>query len=255
MLNIPLIYYVLRAARRDRLVHTFVILVGVTVSLALFIGDAAVLEKTQFVTVYAAGFLRFLTVGAAVLFTAFYIERAYSQREVEFLLARPIARSVFVVAHLSAFILIALILSALAFTGLAVAAQGHVMSVGGGLWLASLFLEAMLMMWVAFFFGMVLMSSTVSALMAFAFYALARLSGQMLGIVHENAVTWGAGILNPLTKFISILVPRFDMMTQSSWLIYGPQGNDGMVFLLAQAGAFGLLVAAAAVIDLKRRQF
>ncbi len=131
----------------------------------------------------------------------------------------------------------------------------HDLSWFHGIWTVSLFFDVMLMAFVALFFGMVLSSATLSTLAALGFYVLARMTGQLLGIIHEHAVTWGGRILGPITEVISMITPRFDLMTQSSWLIYGPQGHEGFLFLFAQTGVFALLVLSAAVVDLVRRQF
>ncbi len=254
ILNFPLVGYVLRAALKDRLILSCLTLTVVTVALSLFIGDAAIVERAQFALVYTAGGLRVLVVVAMVLFTAFYIQRSFAQRDVEYLLSRPLSRVQFLLSHAVALAIVSVVL--------AIVAGGAVATVAGfqnaaplALWTLSLFCEVMMMGFVALFFGMVLTSATTSTLAALGFYVLARMTGQILGIVNENGVTWGGWLLEPLTKLISILIPRFDLMTQSSWLVYGPQGAEGVLFLVAQTGVFSLLVLAAAVVDLVRRQF
>lgn len=254
ILNVPLILYVLRAAIKDRLVLACLALTVLTVSLSLFVGDAAIVEKTQFVVVYTAGGLRVLSVLAMVLFTAFYIQRSFAQRDVEYLLSRPLSRVSFLLSHAVALAITAAALSALAGAAIAILSYTN-LSFDHLTWTLSLFFEVMLMGFVALFFGMVLSSAMLSTLAAFAFYALARMTGQLLGIVHENAIIWGAKFLGPITEVISMLIPRFDLMTQSSWLIYGPQGHEGYLFLFAQSGVFSLLVLSAAVFDLVRREF
>lgn len=254
ILNIPLVFYVLKAAVKDRLVLACLALTVLTVSLSLFVGDAAIVEKSQFVIVYTAGGLRVLSVLAVVLFTTFYMQRSFAQRDVEYLLSRPLSRVTFLLSHAAALAITSAALAALA--GGAIAAMAyHDLSSFHLIWTISLFFEVMLMAFVALFFGMVLSSATLSTLAALGFYVLARMTGQLLGIIHEHAVTWGGQFLEPVTEVISMLTPRFDLMTQSSWLIYGPQGHEGFLFLFAQTGVFSLLVLSAAVVDLVRRQF
>lgn len=254
MLNLPLIRYVLHAALRDRVVLSALVLAIVMVSLSLFIGDAAIVEKVQFVMVYASGGLRLLAVAAEVLFTTFYIQRSFAQRDIEYLLSRPLSRESFILSHVAALLFLSAVLSLICGLALFVLSGGQFLTFIS-LWTLSLFFEVFLTSLVAFFFGMVLESATVSTLMTVAFYVLARMVGQLLGIMQENVPTWGRAILEPVMKMISMLMPRFDLMTQSSWLIYGPQGAEGVLFLLSQSLAFGFLVIIAAVIDLKRRQF
>lgn len=254
MISVPLVSYVLRAALRDRVVLSAIVLSIVMVSLSLFVGDAAIVEKVQFVMVYASGGLRLLAVAAAVLFTAFYIQRSFAQRDIEYLLSRPLSRETFILSHVVALFVLTAVLAVICGLSLLVLSGGQ-SAAFVGIWTLSLFFEVFLTSLVAFFFGMVLESATVSTLMTLAFYVLARMVGQLLGIMQENVPTWGRAILEPVMKMISMLMPRFDLMTQSSWLVYGPQGAEGVLFLLSQSLAFGFLVIIAAVIDLKRRQF
>ena len=54
---------------------------------------------------------------------------------------------------------------------------------------------------------------------------------------------------------VSIFVPRLDIMGQTSWLIYGVEGEVGFPFLFLQGAIFSGLIFGAAYIDLNRRQF
>jgi hypothetical protein len=253
-MNIPLTLYVLRAGIKDRLILSCLALTILTVCLSLFVGDAAIVEKSQFVVVYAAGGLRVLSVLAITLFTAFYIQRSFAGRDVEYLLSRPISRPVFLLSHAAALKIIALGLSIVAGVAVSLLSYNN-LGTAQFLWTFSLFCEVMMMAFVTLFFGMVLSSATTCTLAALAFYTLARMTGQLLGIIQEHGVTWGGWFLSPITQGISMVIPRFDLMTQSSWLIYGPQGAEGLLFLVAQTAVFSLLVLAAAVVDLVRRQF
>jgi ABC-type transport system involved in multi-copper enzyme maturation permease subunit len=254
MISLPLVRYVLQAAARDRLVLSCVAMTLVGLCLSLFVGSAAVVEKQQFVTVYTAGGLRMLCVLAMVLFVAFFIRRSFDQRDVEFLLSRPLTRVSFILSHAVALVVVAALLAVI--TGLAVSATSiGLVSSFYIIWTISLFLEIMMIGFVALFFAMVLPSATVSALSTFGFYVLARMTGQVLGIIQDNSAFWGTHVLGAIMKVIAMIVPRFDLMTQTSWLIYGPQGHEGWLFLVAQAGAFSFLVLTASVIDLVRRQF
>lgn len=251
----PLVNYVLLAAVRDRVLLATVILAGVAVSMSMFVGSAAVVEKGQFVTVFAAGALRLLTVTAIVLFTAFFIRRSFDQRDVEFLLTRPLTRASFIVAHVLAIGVIALVLGGVAAISMVMITPMSELQ-AFPLWGASLVSEIMVMGFVALFFAMVLSSATTAALFTMAFYVLGRMMGQILTQIETHVATFRySNELESIMHTISIIIPRFDLMTQTSWLIYGPQGHEGFLFLFAQVGAFGILVVTAAVIDLVRRQF
>jgi ABC-type transport system involved in multi-copper enzyme maturation permease subunit len=254
MIVLPLVGYVLKAAARDRLILSCIGLTILGSCLSIFMGGAAMVEKQEFVVVYTAGGLRLLCVFGMVLFVAFYIRRSFDQRDIEFLLSRPLTRSSLIVSHAAALVVVAAMLAVTAAVAVAIISY-NLLSVYTLYWVLSLFLEVMMMGLVALFFAMVLPSATVSALATVAFYVLARMMGQLLGILTIGGMgVWGE-IMGAAVKTISVIIPRFDLMTQTSWLIYGPQGHEGFAFLLAQTGVFSFLVVSAAVIDLVRRQF
>ena len=103
---------------------------------------------------------------------------------------------------------------------------------------------------------MVLSSPVTSGMAVLGFYVLARLMGQLLGIVHSPAFHFpGVDILNGLMQTVSVFVPRLDLMTQTSWVIYGADTVSDFAFILLQTAAFLALVLSATLIDLARRQF
>jgi hypothetical protein len=122
---------------------------------------------------------------------------------------------------------------------------------------------------------MVLSSAAGSALAALGFYALSRMVGVLLGIMDLPPANWVFAVLGSVMKLISILIPRLDMMGQTTWLVYGAGGAGGIKFMqdagayasavvghLGLAGFIGLqgivfvgLLLAAASYDFMRKQF
>lgn len=268
-----LIAYILTAARRDRLMMTLALMIVAGASLAIFMGSAAVSEQRSFSIAFAAGALRFIGVIGITLFCCFYIRRAFDAKEVEFLLSRPISRSNFLFSHAAAFSFLAVVVSAVVI--LTVLAVGRPDVGGLMLWGFSVMVEFSVMAIVALFFSMVISSASGAALAALGFYALSRMMGVLLGIVDmpPDSVIFAA--LGSMMKLISVIIPRLDLMGQSSWLIYGPLGSGGVQFM-PTAGTYaftvmehlglvgfiavqgivftGLLLAAAAY-DFSRKQF
>lgn len=274
MISRPLVAYVLTAAARDRVVWAFLLIAAAGAAVAIFLGSATVVERREFALVFASGGFRFLGVLTAILFPAFYIRRAFENREVEFLLSRPVTRSTFVVSHLAAFIILAAGIASLCAAAVFVLGRPD----GGGFWLWSFtfFIELSVMSATALAFAMVLPSAAASALCTLGFYALARASGILLGIASLPPTGWVTAILNNTMQLISIIIPRLDMMGQTGWLVYGaPKGLSGIGFLpqagtyahalIAQTGLGGFaalqgvlfvaLLAAVTCFDLARKQF
>jgi ABC-type transport system involved in multi-copper enzyme maturation permease subunit len=273
MVSGPIVKFVLTAALRDKLVTTFVLLLGVASSLSIFLGSATVTEQEQFAMVYSAGAMRFLGAICVILFTCFYIRRAFESKEVEFLLSRPISRLDYVLSHAVAFGVISFVI-ALVISGV-VLATGQPDIFGWALWGTSLLVEFVILSIVALFFSMVLSSAAGAALACFAVYALARMMGVILGI---SAVPVGGTmtlVLGHIVELISIFIPRLDLMGQTSWLIYGADTvqhydvdrfasswsrsiieNTGVIwFIVAQGIVFSSFLIVCTVFDFVRKQF
>lgn len=273
MISMPLVGYILTAARRDKLMITLLLMIAVGASLSVFLGAASVVEEGQFSAVFGAGGLRFLGVVGIVLFVCFHMRRSFEHKEVEFLLSRPLSRGQFLFSHAAAFVLLA------ALTAFAVVLPmlfvGAAQPAGLVAWGLSIGVEYAIMAVAALFFSMVLSSAAGSALATLGFYVLARLIGTLLGIAAAGQDSKIMVLLGKLMDVISIIVPRLDLMGQTSWLVYGVDGSAGigllngagpyaqamiahlgvMGFLSAQGILFIGLLLAASAFDFARRRF
>lgn len=253
-MSFPLIRYVLLGAVRDRLIVTLLVLLLLGCSLAFFLGSAAVIEKDRFALVFAAGGLRLIGVMGIVLFTVFFVRRSFDNKDVEFLLSRPVSRAGFIYSYSIAFSLIAVVLAA--SIGLCVYAAGpHLFAFGHVLWVFSIAVELVIMVNAALFFSLYMSSATSAAMSTLAFYVLARMMGQLLGIVDSSLVV-DTGPMAMAVQLVSVITPRLDLMGQTSWLLYGVgDGGVGIGFVALQGFLFCMLISLAALLDLEKRQF
>jgi hypothetical protein len=122
-------------------------------------------------------------------------------------------------------------------------------------WGMTVGIEFIIMVNVALFFSMVLPSAAAGALGVFAFYVLARLIGQVLGIIDGHVYYGQAGdLLSWIMQVISLVIPRLDLMGQTTWLIYGTAGSK-LALILLQGLCYPVFICAAGYLDLSRRQF
>mgnify|MGYP000942990982 CR=1 FL=1 len=254
-MSLLLVKYVLTAAIRDRLVLAFLLLLCVGTSLSFFLGSAAIVETAQFTIVFAAAGLRFAAVLSLVLFIVFYLRRSFDARDVEYLLSKPISRLQFLFSHFIAFLLLALCLAVLVTVTVYIAGMGKIEINSILLWGASLLVELIVMAVISLFFAMVLTSAVSATMITFAFYVLSRLIGQILGIIAEGTDMGIFTVLENIMLMVSVFVPRLDLMGQSSWLLYGLEGNINLEVIFTQALLFCGLILSAAYFDLSRRQF
>lgn len=256
MISGALVRYVLTAALRDKLLLSVLAVVVLGICLSLFSASSAVIEQDKFALVYMGSSLRILGLMGLALFVIFFTRRSFDARDIEYLLSRPISRSSLVLSNAAAFSILAIgagmLLSAILF------ASGYKNGNLDGIFLWSLGVTAeyILVVNVALFFAMVLTSPVTAGMGVLGFYVLARMMGQLLGIVGGHAFHFpGMEILNGGMKMISMIIPRLDLMTQTSWLVYGSASISDYAFLLVQTVVFLGLILTATLIDLVRRQF
>lgn len=258
ILSRALINYVFLSALRDKIIVSIFLIIALSLSLSVFLGSSAFIEKDQFVAVYAAGAIRIATIIGLVLFIIFYIRRSFESRDVDYLLSRPISRICFILSHAVAFMMIAAIVGLVCV----IAVYPFVSQLGGsyGLWALSLIVEFMIMACAAMFFSMVISSAAAGAIITLAFYTLSRLIGQLVNIVTSHKVgsmesDEGFRIIGEIMLAISLFIPRLDLMAQTSWLIYGEQGAIGYYYVLIHGAVFCAILMTATIIDLQKREF
>lgn len=249
-----LVKYVLSAALRDRLLLGFLFIVGIAISLSIFLGSAAITETDEFSLVFSASSLRLGGVFILVLFTVFHVRRSFETRDVEFLLSRPISRFQFLLAHALAFSVLASCI-ALLITLALIAMPSRAPLDGLLIWGLSIWVEFVIMVSVALFFAMTLTSAVMATIMSVSFYVLARLMGDILGIIMSEAQSNVAIWMEKIMLGISIFIPRLDLMGQTSWILYGVEDTVNWAFLIIQGVVFCGLIFFAALLDLNRRQF
>ncbi len=273
MLSRPLVSYVLTAALRDRLLGTLLLMIAAGAGLGVFLGSAAVTEQESFSTVFGAGGLRLLGVTGVVLFVCFYMRRAFDNKEVEFMLSRPISRLRYLFSHALAFIILSTFI-ALAVT-LVLFMTGKPNPGGLVAWCFSVVGEYAVISVAALFFSIMLSSAAGSALATLGLYALSRMIGILIGITHQPAENLFFAVLNNVVELVSLVIPRLDLMGQTSWLVYGVEGAGGLAlrpgagsvatmisdmlgvggFVALQSVIFVALLLLASAFDFIRREF
>ncbi|GJL84518.1 MAG: hypothetical protein DHS20C02_02930 [Micavibrio sp.] len=250
----PLVTYVLTAALRDKLLLSLLILLVLGASMSVFIGSSAVIEQDRFSVVFAGGGLRVASVLGLVLFVVFFVRRSFENKDVEFLLSRPIGRIQFLLSLATAFSLLGILMGA-AVGATLYALSPHLFAQGHILWVVSLMVENMIMVNAALFFSMFLSSASTAAMVTFTFYILSRMMGQILGIIDAGGRLFDFGPMSIAIQMISAVTPRLDLMAQTSWLVYGAGDEIGFIYIIIQGLVFSTLIILASLLDLVFRKF
>lgn len=244
--------FVLLTALRDRLFAGLFTLVAVSFALAIYLGDAALVEKGQTTVVYAGGAARTILILGLIIFQAFHIQRLYETREIEALLSRAISRDKFIFSYWAGFAVVAVLLAA-PIIGLVMLFQWS--GVGAVWWAASLILECFIVVAFAIFAGITLEKAVPAVFATVGFYILGRLMSFFLAISASTPAEGVNAIAIPLSDFIALLLPRLDLFAQTRWLVYGPAPTESLLILFFQTCLYVPLLLLAAMFDLRRKRF
>lgn len=253
-MSLSIMQYVLKAAIRDRLVVSMFVLLAIATSLSVFFGSAAINEQAQFAAVFAAGSIRILNIFGLCLFVVFFMRRSFESRDIEYMLTRPIGRIPFLLSYAAGFSVMAAIAGLVSGMCLYVLSPNG-FSDGHVLWVVSIIIENIIMVNTALFFAMLLSSAATASFAVLGFYVLSRMMSQILGILDADKHLTHFEGLELTMQLVSVLMPRLDLMGQTSWLMYGLQDGVGYGFVFAQGVIYSSLIILAALIDLVLRKF
>ena len=256
MLSLPLWRYILTAVARDRIVQLMIVLMALGTAMSIFLGSAVVTEQQAFSIATVATALRTLAVLGLVIFISFFVRRVFDSREIDYLLATPLTRHKLLFSFATAFVTVALVFAAM--IALVVLVLIHKITSGWVMWSASVVVELSVTCMVSLFFAIVLRSATVSALCSLGYYTLARMLGAMIGI-STTKLDAGSIIVDRVVqmfiKLLTVITPRFDLLAQSAWLVYGKATGIALWLMPVQLVVFCILFFVCAAFDLRRSQF
>lgn len=249
---VAVIRFVFLVAMRDRLFTGLVGLLLLTFGISLFLGNGAILEQREAGAVYAAGTTRIVLVLGLAIFVAFQTQRLFESREIEAILSRALSRPQFVIAYWAGFVFAAFFLI-VPVSGFLFLLYGF--SSATAVWLLSLFLECLIVLAFVLFAALTFERATTTIFVTLAFYAFTRLIGFFLGIKDATPDGGANKFINPMIDALGYVLPRVDLMTQTSWLIYGFRAEDFVFTTLLQSVVFIAFALAASMYDLQRKQF
>ncbi len=251
---LPIARYTLLEALRNRLLWLALILVVCGLAFTQFLQQVAITESNQIQAALLAAVLR---VGAVFMLASFVVTsmvREFNDKVMELILSRPLPRSSYFFGKLAGYAALALALALISSLPLALFAPAP----QAALWGLSLACELLIV--TAFsLFCVLSLAQVISALAAVAgFYLLARsVSALQIMAARPLSDIHGVGqqVVNFIVDAIAFVLPGLDRMTQTAWLIYSAPSAGEVTGVLAQSGVYLLLLCAAALFDLQRKNF
>lgn len=247
--------YLLLASIRDRLYLGIFIFLAASFSVSIFLGSTALVENQQMTAAYIAGSSRSILALGMILFVCLSVSRSFENKEVEFIISKPISRETFVLGYLIGFLLIALlILIPLAIAMFIVTDSSKI---GLAVWVGSMVLEMILVIAFSLLASLILRNSLSAIMASFGFYILSRLMGMfLLAIEVPQTFAYAKYHFFPtLLKFLSIIFPRLDLFGQSAWLNHGISDFMNLKIILLQSAVYAPLLIFMSFHDFKKKQF
>jgi hypothetical protein len=246
--------YTILEAMRTRFPATAAAAIGICLSASVFIGEIAVIESTRFQTAFYASSIRFAAICVAALYAIASISREFHDKGLDVTLALDVRRSHYVLGKLAGFLAIG--------TALAMACAVPLAALAGSeaalQWAASLACEIAIVLTLSLFCAITFNTLLPAASAVMAFYILSRtLSAIRLMSAHplSGAEEFSHRLMSGAVETIALIIPALDRWTQTGWLLDGTARWSAIALLAARSAAFVALLAAAAVFDMKRKNF
>lgn len=252
---LAIIKYILKNAVRDRLYIGILLSLIIAFAISIFLGSTMLVEQKQTATVFIAGSTRLILAIGMILFVCLSINRAFENKEVEFILAKAISRQKFVMSYFIGFVLTFLLVYLPVI--LAVYLFCKVNFIGYLFWSLTLILEIILIIAFAVLVSLILKNPLNSIMSTFSFYMISRLMGMFVSaiVIPDNIEIAYRYWLPSALKMLSVIFPRLDLFAQSSWLINNNSYQSMITIIILQFVIYLLLLITMSFHDFKKKQF
>ena len=239
-----------------------------TLALATFAGSMALTERGSVMLATAAPIARLQAVLLMAMLTIASVVREIQERSLLLMLAAPISRSQWLFGKLAGWVLLAWLTALIAALPLALLQLSPALLV----WTLSLACELSLTSAAALLFALILRQVAAAVLATLGFYAAARLIGVILLINERAPLELGAAdwLSSAVLKMVAAVLPRFDLYTQTDWLLTSIQPTVGyslpemttamaanavsLAPVMLQTLLFAALLLTVAALDLRRSE-
>jgi ABC-type transport system involved in multi-copper enzyme maturation permease subunit len=247
--------YILLSGARDRLYLGIFITLAASFSLSIFLGSTSLIEQQQATAAYIAGSSRAILAIGFVLFVCLSVNRAFENKEVEFIISKSISREQFILGYLLGFFIAAFLIFLPLNLAIFLVVKPNIL--GLLIWSISLLFELTILISFALLASLILKNSFSAIMAAFAFYIISRLMGVFVLAINlpQDLSQVKSQFFGTALKFLSAIFPRLDLFTQSSWLAYGVSDFGSLKIILVQSLIYIPLMIFMAFHDFKKRQF
>jgi Cu-processing system permease protein len=246
--------YTILEAWRNRLLVLVIIAVTLLTLLSLFARELAVTESGRLQTAILAATLRVAAVFLIGIYVISGLTREFNDKVLELMLSLDLPRPSYLVGKFCGFSIVSLAVAAIATIPIAVLSPVESASA----WGCSLALELLIITALSVFCITTFTQLLPAVAFVSAFYLLARSISAiqlMSGASLLGVDPLGQKISRLLADALAIALPRLDMFTQTAWLVDGASAYAALLSGLLQTTVYVILLLAAAMFDLYRKNF
>lgn len=241
-------------ALRSKLIFLIIVVMICAFTLATLLGEVALTESVQIQVGVLAAFLRFGAVLTVALFTINSLVREFNDKTLMLLLSTRLQRWAYVLGRFLGFSAIAISISFIFSLSVLIFSPIDIAMAWGVSLACELFIIIAFCMLCTF-----TMEQTPTAFASvLGFYLLSRVMSSLL-LIGSSPLVESA---TPAHQFIyyfmtglSYLLPDLDRFTSTQWLISGAVQTHDLTFIVGQTVSYLLLLIAATLFDVYRKNF
>jgi len=247
--------YILLSAIRDKLYIGLSITLFASFCLSIFLGSSALVEQQEMTASYIAGSCRAILAIGIILFVCLNMNRAFENKEVEFIISKSISREAFVLGYILGFFIAAFLIFIPLNAAIFIVTKSNL--IGLIAWSLSILLELMILISFSLLASLILKNSFSAIMASFGFYLISRMMGIFTLMIDLPSTLSEAksNFLKVVLKLLSSIFPRLDLFAQSKWLNYGIKDFSSLNIVFVQAFIFILLIIFMSFHDFKKKQF
>jgi ABC-type transport system involved in multi-copper enzyme maturation permease subunit len=246
--------FTLLEALRTRLPALVLIALALLVTASFFVEQLAIAEGARFQTGFYAASARFAAVFIAAFYVLASITREFNDKGLEIFLALDLPRSHYLLGKLAGFLGIAALLAGAACVPLIWSTSLQALAQ----WGISLALELGIVIALATFCIITFNQLLPAASFVMGFYLLAR-TLTAIRLTSANPISGADSIshqvMNWLIEGLALVMPALDSWTQTAWLVNHRGAWTELGWIAAQGMLYIVLLVAAAMFDLYRKNF
>ena len=240
-------------ASRSRMLWLVAALVVLSLGLAGFLQQVAIIEAREIQGTVLAAVLRACAAFLTAAFVAMSMVREFNDKVFELMLAQPWPRGVYLLGKFVGFSTAAVALAVLVSLPLVPFVPLERLAP----WTLSLSCELVILAAMSLFCVITLTHVIPALATVLAFYVLARSIAaiQIIAAGSDSSAAWSDRVANWIVQAVALVLPRFDLMTRSEWLVGMAPGMGQLASVIGQAVLYTVLLIAAAQFDLHRQNF